>query len=155
VFGGTVLVEDGGRRSHGDTMNITVRAEDIMTPRRLLKYAANETDAEVEADRGGFDAVPLLRRDGRGREFWSRMECKTMRIASQGHRTGHDSAVERLLPALGEHVQFVYYRSEGIDRRKRPKQANRASGLASAYVGVGASYPRCRPASPHRRQESG
>jgi hypothetical protein len=45
-------------------MNITVRAEDIMTPRRLLKHAANEADAEAEADRGGFDAVPLLRRDG-------------------------------------------------------------------------------------------
>jgi hypothetical protein len=95
-------------------MNITVRAEDIMTPRRLLQHAANEADAEAEADRGGFDAVPLLRRDGIVHEFWSREERKPLRIARQ-HRTVHNSMVERLLPALGKHVvQFVYYRSEMV-----------------------------------------
>ena len=95
-------------------MNITVRAEDIMTPRRLLKHVANEADAKAVADRGGFDAVPLLRRDGLVREFWSRGERKPVRIARQ-HRTLHDSMVERLLPALGKHVvQFVYYRSEMV-----------------------------------------
>jgi hypothetical protein len=45
-------------------MNLTVRAEDIMTPRRLLKHAANDAEAEAAAYSGGFDAVPLLRRDG-------------------------------------------------------------------------------------------
>lgn len=56
-------------------MNLTVRAEDIMTPRRLLKHAANDADAQA-ADRGGFDAVPLLRPDGLVREFWSRADRK-------------------------------------------------------------------------------
>lgn len=95
-------------------MNLTVRAEDIMTPRRLLKHAANDADAEAAADREGFDAVPLLGRDGFVREFWSRADRQRMRIARQ-HRTLHDSPVERLLPALGAHVvQFVYYRSEMV-----------------------------------------
>jgi hypothetical protein len=95
-------------------MNLTVRAEDIMTPRRQLTHAADDAEAEAAAKCGGFDAVPLLRRDGLVHHFWSRAERKSMRISSQ-HRTLHDSAVERLLPALGNHVvQFVYYRSEMV-----------------------------------------
>jgi hypothetical protein len=95
-------------------MNITVRAEDIMTPRRQLRHAADGADAEAAADHGGFDALPLLRRDGAVHQFWSRAERRSVRIAGQ-HRILHDSAIERLLPALGNHVvQFVYYRSEMV-----------------------------------------
>lgn len=95
-------------------MNLTVRAEDIMTPRRQLRYAADMADAEATAHREGFDALPLLRRDGAVHQFWSRAEHRRVRIAGQ-HRTLHDSAIERLLPALGDHViQFVYYRSEMV-----------------------------------------
>jgi hypothetical protein len=95
-------------------MNLTVRAEDIMTPRRQLKHAVNDAAAKVVAEYGGFDAVPLLRPDGLVREFWSRVERKSIRISGQ-HRTLHDSTVERLLPSLGNHViQFVYYRAEMV-----------------------------------------
>jgi hypothetical protein len=95
-------------------MYVTVRAEDIMTPRRLLKHGSNDADAAAAADRGGYDAVPILRRDGLVREFWSRAESRRLQISRQ-HRTPHDSTVERLLPALGAHViQFVYYQSEMV-----------------------------------------
>ena len=95
-------------------MNVMVRAEDIMTPRRLLKHALCDADAVAAADRECYDAVPILRRDGLIREFWSRTDARRMRITRQ-HRTPHDSNVERLLPALGAHViQFVYYRSEMV-----------------------------------------
>jgi hypothetical protein len=95
-------------------MNLTVRAEDIMTPRRQLRHAADEADAEATANREGFDAIPLLRRDGAVHTFWSRAEGRSARINGQ-HRTLHDSPIERLLPSLGNHViQFVYYRSEMV-----------------------------------------
>jgi hypothetical protein len=98
----------------GDTMNVMVRAEDIMTPRRLLTHAPGDIDAAAAADQGGFDAVPLLRRDGLVREFWSRADRKRILIARR-HRTPHDSTIDRLLPKLGAHVvQFVYYRSEMV-----------------------------------------
>jgi hypothetical protein len=85
-----------------------------MTPRRQLRHAADEAGAEATANREGFDAIPLLRRDGAVHEFWSRAERRRVRITGQ-HRTLHDSSVERLLPALGNHViQFVYYRSEMV-----------------------------------------
>ncbi len=95
-------------------MKLTVRVEDIMTPRRLLKLAVNDAGAQAAADHGGFDAVPILRRDGSVREFWSRVDRKRMRITRK-HSIPHDSTVERLLPALGAHiVQFVYYHSEMV-----------------------------------------
>jgi hypothetical protein len=95
-------------------MYVTVRAEDIMTPRRLLKHASSDVNAAAAAARGGYDAVPILRRDGLVHEFWSRTESRRLRISRQ-HRTPHDSTVERLLPALGAHViQFVYYQSEMV-----------------------------------------
>jgi len=66
------------------------------------------------ADQQGFDAVPLLRRDGLVREFWSQPDRKPLRIVRR-HRISHDAPIERLLPALGAHVvQFVYYRSEMV-----------------------------------------
>lgn len=93
-------------------MDLTVHAEDIMTPRRFLKQAADETTAKMAADRGGFDAVPILRRDGLVTQFWSRAAGAKIRISRQ-HKTRHDSMIEQLLPMLGAHiVQFVYYRSE-------------------------------------------
>jgi hypothetical protein len=42
-------------------MNLTVRAEDIMTPRRLLRHAVDDVKAAAVADHGRFDAVPILR----------------------------------------------------------------------------------------------
>lgn len=97
-----------------DPMNLTLHAEDIMTPRRQLKHAADDADAEAAASQGNFDAIPILRRDGLVHEFWSRADHRRVRISGQ-HRTLHDSTVERLLPALGSHViQFVCYRSEMV-----------------------------------------
>ncbi len=95
-------------------MNLTVRAEDIMTPRRLLRHAVDDADGAAAADDGGFDAVPILGRDGSVREFWSRNDHKRLRISRQ-HSIAHDSTIERILPTLGAHiVQFVYYRSEMV-----------------------------------------
>jgi len=96
------------------TMNLTICAEDIMTPRRLLKLAFSDDEARAVADDLGFDAVPVLRPDGSVREFWSRADRARVRIIGS-HKVPHDSAIERLLPALGEHVaQFVYYRCEMV-----------------------------------------
>ena len=95
-------------------MNLTVRAEDIMTPRSLLRHAVDDEEGAAAADDGGFDAVPILRRDGSVREFWSRDDRDRLRITRQ-HRVPHDSTIERILPALGAGVvQFVYYRSEMV-----------------------------------------
>ena len=95
-------------------MNLTVRAEDIMTPRRLLRHAVDDREGATAADDGGFDAVPILGRDGSIREFWSRNDRKRLRITRQ-FRVEHDSTIERILPTLGAHiVQFVYYRSEMV-----------------------------------------
>src|ERR1019366_9049007 len=95
-------------------MNLTVRAEDIMTPRRLLRHAVDDREGATAADDGGFDAVPILGRDGSIREFWSRNDRKRLGITRQ-FRVEHDSTIERILPALGAHVvQFVYYRSEMV-----------------------------------------
>jgi hypothetical protein len=107
-------LNSGSLRTFGDRMKLTVRVEDIMTPRRLLKHAVDDAEAQATADQKGFDAVPILGQDGSVREFWSRADRKRMRITRQ-HRIPHDSTVERLLPALGAHVvQFVYYRSEMV-----------------------------------------
>jgi len=95
-------------------MNLTVRAEDIMTPRRLLRHAIDDPEGATAADNEGFDAIPMLGRDGSVREFWSRNDRKRLRITRQ-HRIAHDLTIERILPTLGAHiVQFVYYRSEMV-----------------------------------------
>lgn len=95
-------------------MNLSIRAEDIMTPRRLLRHARTDADAKRIADSGLFDAVPLIGNNGVVREFWSRSEGQRSRITRR-HSTSHDAAIEKLLPALGSHtVQFVFYRSEMV-----------------------------------------
>lgn len=95
-------------------MNLTIRAEDIMTPRRLLKHATNDEEAEKLARDGRFDSVPFLTGSGLVREFWSRAASRRLPITPR-HRTAHDAPVERLLRVLGKHiVQFVFYRSEMV-----------------------------------------
>lgn len=95
-------------------MNLTIRAEDIMTPRRLLRHASTDVEAEQIAARYGFDAVPVVRKDGLVRDFWSRTAGQQRRITRR-YSTPHDAPLERLLPALGGHiVQFVFYRSEMV-----------------------------------------
>jgi hypothetical protein len=93
-------------------MMLTVRAEDVMTPRRLLKFADQDRAAQLIAEKGDFDAVPILRPAGLVVEFWSRPQGQRARITAR-HRVRHDKPVEHLLRPLGEHlIQFVYYRSE-------------------------------------------
>jgi hypothetical protein len=95
-------------------MNVTVRAEDIMTPRYLLEHRSRDAEAEKVANRLGFDAIPISRADGRVLEFWSRPDKRRIRI-QQKHRAAHDAAIESLLSRLGAHVvQFVYYHSEVV-----------------------------------------
>ena len=95
-------------------MNITVRAEDIMTPRNLLEHRQHEADAEKVANERGFDAVPISRSDGRVTEFWSRPDRRKVRIR-RVHQASHDAPLESLLAPLGAHqVQFVHYRSEFV-----------------------------------------
>jgi hypothetical protein len=95
-------------------MNITVRAEDIMTPRNLLEHREDEADAERVAEEFGFDAIPISRSDGRVTEFWSRPDGRKVRIR-RIHRAAHDAPLESLLAPLGAHqVQFVHYRSEFV-----------------------------------------
>lgn len=95
-------------------MNLTVRAEDIMTPRKLLRQRSRDADAEKVAAAMGFDDIPISRTDGKILEFWSRTDRRRIRIRS-AHRTAHDASVESLLAPLGAHViQFVSYRSEVV-----------------------------------------
>lgn len=95
-------------------MNITVRVEDIMTPRNLLWHGRDDADAEKVSIDKGFDAVPLSRSDGRILDFWSHIDKRKIRIR-QIHRTAHDASIESLLAPLGDHIiQFVYYRSEVV-----------------------------------------
>lgn len=95
-------------------MNFTVRAEDIMTPRKLLDQRSRDTDAEKVAAAMGFDAIPISRTDGKILEFWSRTDGQRIRIR-RAHRTAHDASVESLLAPLGAHlIQFVCYRSEVV-----------------------------------------
>ena len=81
-------------------MNVIVHAEDIMTPRRLLKHAVDDDTAQAAARNGGFDAIPILYKDGSVHEFWSRADRKRMRI-TRHHRISHDSTVERRAVKLG------------------------------------------------------
>jgi hypothetical protein len=91
-----------------------IRIEDVMTPRNLLRFAPSDVQAEKLATMLGFDAVPISRADGRIREFWSAVEHRRLRIGS-AHRASHDSAIEAVLPRLGDHIiQFVHYRSEVV-----------------------------------------
>lgn len=95
-------------------MNVTIRAEDIMTARNLLHYRASDFAAGNLANEMGFDAVPISRSDGRLLEFWSRPDRCRVRIA-RVYRTPHDAPIESLLAPLGKHiVRFVYYRSEVV-----------------------------------------
>src|SRR2546422_3350544 len=95
-------------------MNVTVRAEDVMTPRNLLQHRGRDVDAEKLAAAMRFDAIPISRSDGRILEFWSRTDRQRIRIR-RIHRTAHDASIESLLDPLGAHViQFVYYRSEVV-----------------------------------------
>ena len=95
-------------------MNLTVRAEDIMTPRNLLLHVRRDADAEKFAAAMGFDAIPISRPDGKILEFWSRTEKWRIRIR-RAHRTAHDMSIECLLVPLGQHmIQFVCYRSEVV-----------------------------------------
>ena len=93
-------------------MRLTVRAEEVMTPRSQLRCATRDAEAQVLAEKNNFDAVPLLRRGGLVAEFWSRADGQSARITRR-HRVAHDTLLEHLLRPLGEHlIQFVYYRSE-------------------------------------------
>src|SRR5260370_12754521 len=95
-------------------MNLTIRAEDIMTPRRLLRHARTDAEAQKLARKQSYDAIPIIRKDGLVREFWSRSDEQKIRITRR-HSAQHNVPVERLLPVLGAHiVQFVYYRSEMV-----------------------------------------
>jgi hypothetical protein len=100
--------------STGNFMNVTVRTEDIMTPRNLLQLRSRDDYAEKLATTTGFDAIPISRSDGKILEFWSRTEKRRIRIR-RAHRAAHDAPIESLLAALGDHiVQFVHYRSEVV-----------------------------------------
>ena len=93
-------------------MNLIVRAEDIMTLRKLLYHGSLATGAEKVAATMGFDAIPISRPDGKILEFWSRTDERMIRIR-HAHRTAHDTSIESLLVPLGQHViQFVCYNSE-------------------------------------------
>lgn len=95
-------------------MNLSIRAEDIMTPRRRLLQTKDDAAAERLAADNRFDAVPLLNSDGLVCEFWSQKERRRLSITKR-HRVSHDAAVETLLKKLGLHVvQFVFYRSEMV-----------------------------------------
>ena len=95
-------------------MKLDVRAEDIMTPRKLLDQRSRDADAEKVADAMGFDAIPISRSDGKILEFWSRTDRRRIRIR-RAHRTAHDASVESLLARLGAHlIQFVCNRSEVV-----------------------------------------
>jgi hypothetical protein len=95
-------------------MNLTVRAEDIMTPRKLLHHRRRDADAEKVAAAMGLDAIPISRSDGKILEFWSRTDRRRIRIR-RVHRTAHDTSIESLLAPLGAHmIQFVCYRSEVV-----------------------------------------
>ena len=61
-------------------MKLDVRAEDIMTPRKLLDQRSRDADAEKVADAMGFDAIPISRSDGKILEFWSRTDRRRIRI---------------------------------------------------------------------------
>src|SRR5687768_14447911 len=95
-------------------MLITIRAEDIMTPRRLFQLAETDQTAEGLATAQGFDAVPISRRDGRIVEFWSAREGRRLKIVRRD-QVAHDTPIEGLLADLGDRVvHFVYYRSEVV-----------------------------------------
>lgn len=95
-------------------MNLIVRAEDIMTPRKLLQLRRHDADAEKVAVAMGFDAIPISRSDGKILEFWSRADRRRVRIR-RAHRTAHDTSIEALLTPLGAHeIQFVCYRAEVV-----------------------------------------
>lgn len=94
------------------SMHVTVRAEDIMTPRNLLQLRSTDEAAAMLSRRAGYDAVPISRSDGKVREFWNAIEHRRVRIEKR-HRIAHDAPIESLLSPLGDHtVQFVHYRSE-------------------------------------------
>ncbi len=85
-----------------------------MTPRRLLRHARTDAEAQKLARKQSYDAIPIIRKDGLVREFWSRSDEQKIRITRR-HSAQHNVPVERLLPVLGAHiVQFVYYRSEMV-----------------------------------------
>ena len=95
-------------------MNLSIRAEDIMTPRRRLLNAMTDDEANQVAQENGFDAVPFINSDGSVREYWSKDANRRLPITRR-HRTLYDEPVERLLKVLGAHViQFVFYRSEMV-----------------------------------------
>lgn len=95
-------------------MNLSIRAEDIMTPRRLLLNAKTDEEAKRVAQENGFDAVPVINGDGSVGEYWSKDAERRLPI-SRRHRVPYDEPVERLLRVLGAHViQFVFYRSEMV-----------------------------------------
>ena len=95
-------------------MNLIIRAEDIMTPRRLLLNARTDDEAQQIAHENGFDAVPFMNSDGSVGEYWSK-DAKRRLPITRRHRTSYDEPVERLLRVLGAHViQFVFYRSEMV-----------------------------------------
>lgn len=95
-------------------MNLTIRAEDIMTPRRFLLHARTDRDAKTIAATNGFNAVPFISSDGSVSEFWNREKEARQRI-TRNHRVSYDVPIEKLLTILGEHiVQFVFYRSEMV-----------------------------------------
>lgn len=91
-----------------------IRAEDIMTGRRLLKCspAGDPEEAARIAASNQFDVVPLPEVGGAVRRFWSRPAGAILRVTRQ-HRANHDTPVAALLRPLFQHgVQFVYFRSE-------------------------------------------
>jgi hypothetical protein len=95
-------------------LNLAVLAEDIMTSRRHLRHALDDAEAARVSDKEEFDAIPIIDLNGLVREFWSRAIRGRVPIRN-AHRISHDTSIEKLLPALGQHiVQFVYYRSEMV-----------------------------------------
>src|SRR6266404_1364136 len=92
----------------------TIRAEEIMTPRHLLRCATTTAVAVRIARENDFDAIPFIGPNGLVKYFWSRESNSSIKIVRQ-HRIEYDAPVERLLPSLGAHVaQFVYYRSQCV-----------------------------------------
>lgn len=95
--------------------DVTVRVEEIMTPRSLLKTvpASAVTEASRLATENEFEAIPIVR-DGQIGEFWRRRTGRVYRITDR-HRVQYYESVANILRRLAARViQFVCYRNEVV-----------------------------------------